>query len=153
MEIESGSIDMLEDLDFPVGDPTFARPYIHNDDAVIELVNPGRSLTEALQLALGVDIEHEKPAYRQMATRGCEERNPRVERDKVIESVEDTDHNVELFSERERRDISLYKTSIWNADPSQREHPSRQIQSRDGRHRRDPGQDRPRSTSKFEEGG
>jgi hypothetical protein len=93
-------------------------PYIHNDDAVIELVNPGRSLTETLELALGVDIEHEEPTYPQMPTCGRKERNPRLERDEVIESVEHTNHNVELFSERERSDISLYETSIWNTTPS-----------------------------------
>ena len=118
MEIESGSIDVLENFDVPVGDPVFARPYIHNDGAVIELVNPGRSLTETLELALGVDIKHEEPICTQMPIRSGEERNPRIERDEVIESVEDTNHNVELFSERERSDISLYETSIWNTTPS-----------------------------------
>jgi hypothetical protein len=118
MEIESGSIDVLENLDVPVGDPVFARPYIHNDGALIELVNPGRSLTETLELALGVDIEHEEPTDPQMSTCGRKERNPRVERDEVIESVEHTNHNIEHFSERERSDVSLYETSIWNTTPS-----------------------------------
>jgi hypothetical protein len=118
MELESGSRDVLEDFDVPVGDPVFARPYIHDDEAVIELVNPGRSLTEALELALGVDIEHKEPAYPQMPT-GCrKERNPRVERDEVIESVENTNDDVELFSERKRSDVSFYQPSIWKTTPS-----------------------------------
>jgi len=118
MEIESGSTDVLKNFDVPIGDPVLTRLYIHDDDAVIELMNPGRSLTETLELALRVDIEHKEAADTQMPTCCRKERSPRLERHEVIEGIEHTNHDVELFSERERSDVSFYETSTWNTTPS-----------------------------------